>query len=328
MSTNRSKIFFTTCNPYNLGTAFLVWSVYFVTQQKNFYSIKQHEVLSVPENPLLNGTAHKMESNTTGKSHDIKELIANFEGTKNLQHVRFFPHVNSLTQYNDENKKFQKNAGALGLKVINIISENSQGLISFLRDSYEDLTWQQDIQKVKKHCLRFWPSFLENEDIFLDKLHTWHDIRENIALNIRPSEYDEIGKDIEQSHNLHTCLIKQFLFEPKDEIIKILKFLDCKFDNEMVERWLTIHEQWSQNIKHYIRFCDDLDLIISNIIGNKSMSLQEYKMTVLKEAVLVHFLMYRYDLNLANKVEKLPGNTADIHNLLHANTRTGIQKIY
>ena len=42
---------------------------------------------------------------------------------------------------------------------------------------------------VKKHCLHRWPDFFTNKEIFDDKLESFHDIREQIAFNIRPYDY-------------------------------------------------------------------------------------------------------------------------------------------
>ena len=71
-----------------------------------------------------------------------------------------------------------------------------------------------------------------------------------------------------------------------------------------------------------------MDEIIYNIVNKQDMDISKYKMTVLKEGVLLHFLMFKHDLNLKTRVETLPGNTKDISYLLGKNDRTGIQKLY
>ena len=58
------------------------------------------------------------------------------------------------------------------------------------------------------------------------------------------------------------------------------------------------------------------------------MDLKKYKMNVLKEAVLLHLLMFKHDLNFKKQIEKIPNNTKDIFTLLEKNNRTGIEKLY
>jgi hypothetical protein len=51
-------------------------------------------------------------------------------------------------------------------------------------------------------------------------------------------------------------------------------------------------------------------------------------MDVLKEGVLLHFLMFKHDLNIKIKTEVLPKNTKEILELLGKNQRTGLAKLY
>lgn len=306
----------------------MVWSIYFITGQKEWYSIQKDQILLTPPNPLKKGTAHKMDSNTTYSMGNLKALIEKLIKTQKMGHVRFFPKATSLAEYDHGNKKFHELAEFHGVKVIDVTTQGLQGLLAFLRHRYEDLTWQHNIDKVKKHCLSIWPSFFDNPKIFADRLNTWHDLRENIAFHIRPHEHPQSLRQVIDRKNVYTCQIKNWLFDPKFEIIKILNFLGFEYTTMMIDRWLSIHDKWSANLKHYIKFCDDIDLILFNIINRNSMSLKEYKMDVLKEAVLLHFLMYKHNLNLKTKIDKFPDNTNDITNLISVNTRTGIEDLY
>lgn len=58
------------------------------------------------------------------------------------------------------------------------------------------------------------------------------------------------------------------------------------------------------------------------------MNLGKYKMDVLKEGVLLHFLMFKHDLNLNTKIDILPANTKAIAELLGKNKRKGIENLY
>jgi hypothetical protein len=324
-----NNIFATTCDQYNVGTAFLVWSIHHITGQKKYYSLEKEKTEVIPDNPLLHGTAHKTDLNVYWSTSNLENTIDRLNTSKSLNHVRFFPHTHSLSQYNIENKKFQNSIGEHGVKVINITCEKTQSLIGFLRANYEDLTWQNDIDKVKKHCLHYWPHFLDNADIFLNKLNTLHDIRENIAFNLRPYEFWKLyGNKTNSNKNTYVSQIEDFLFNGEKEIKKILKFLNYEYEEAEINTWQEIHKQWSDDVKHYINFCNDIELIVKNIINNTEMDLKKYKMNVLKEAVILHLLMYKHDLNFKKQTDKMPNNTQDIFILLTKNDRVGIEKLY
>jgi len=58
------------------------------------------------------------------------------------------------------------------------------------------------------------------------------------------------------------------------------------------------------------------------------MNLEQYRMDVLKEGVLLHLLMFKHDLNLTKSIEKLPNDTQEIFKLLGRNNRTGQDEVY
>jgi len=329
MSTNRfNKIFATTCDQYNLGTAFLVWSIHYLIDQQQFYSLQTRKNEIVPNNPLLNGTAHKMKRNRYSFSLNLKDILDEASTNNNFNHIRFFPDTKSLDQYAVENIKFQTDIEKYGIKVINITTNKLQTLLPFLRAHYEDLNWQNNFEAVKKHCLHYWPNFFNNLEIFPSKLTNWHDIRENIAFHIRPFENKDLNKNHLSSDNVLHIQFQDLLFDGRQEILKIFDFLKFNYKKEKVKNWYTIHEKWSKNLKNYVLFCNDLELIVRNIIENKKMDLKKYKINVLKEAVILHLLMFKYNYNLRTQTNRLPNCTSKIYKLLIENNRIGIEKIY
>jgi len=121
---------------------------------------------------------------------------------------------------------------------------------------------------------------------------------------------------------------QDFLFHGKEEIFKILNFLNFTYKKEKIKYWCDIHKKWSTNLKNYVLFCNDIELIVQNIILNKKMDLKKYKINVLKEAVILHLLMFKYNYNLRTQTNRLPNCTAKIYKLLIENNRIGIEKIY
>ena len=322
------KIFAVTSDQFNLGTTFVIWSIHHLNGQTKFFSLENNQISVIPSDPLLRGTAHHMEPNEIKSIADIEETMTQMIAHDGLNHFRFVPKEPSLDLYFLQSNKFQKKMNERSIKVINVGCKKLQALIGFLRYNKADLTWQNDIDKVKKHCIQYWPNFMDKPEIFPDRLQTWHDIRENIAFNIRPYDHwAQWERKVEQEKNVYDCDFKSFLFDPAKEMSRILDFLGIKHSNRFTE-WLKVHDKWLENIAHYINFIDDIDEIIYNIVNKQDMEISKYKMTVLKEGVLLHFLMFKHDLNLKTRVETLPGNTKDISYLLGKNDRTGIQKLY
>jgi len=330
MSTNRfNKIFATTCDQYNLGTAFLIWSIHYLIDQQQFYSLKTGKNELVPNNPLLNGTAHKMRPNRYRFSLNLKDILDKVSTSNYINHIRFFPDTKNLDQYAVENIKFQRDIEKYGIKVLNITSNKLQTLLPFLRAHYEDLNWQNNFEAVKKHCVHYWPNFFSNLEIFPSKLNNWHDIRENIAFHIRPFENKILNNTTHKNPtNVLIIQFQDFLFDGRQEILKIFDFLKFEYKKEKIKNWSTIHKKWSKNLKNYVLFCNDLELIVSNIIKNKKMDLKKYKINILKEAVILHLLMFKYNYNFKTNSDRLPNCTSEIYKLLIKNNRTGIEKIY
>jgi len=103
-----NKIFATTCDQYNLGTAFLVWSIHYLIDQQQFYSLKTGKNEIVPNNPLSNGTAHKMKPNMFQYSLNLEDTLDKILINNSFNHLRFFPKTKILHQYTVENINFKE----------------------------------------------------------------------------------------------------------------------------------------------------------------------------------------------------------------------------
>jgi hypothetical protein len=317
-----NKIFAVTCDQFNLGTTFLIWSIHYCTNEKDFYSIADDEFVTISEDPFDGITAHKMRPNRYRPVFDVDAII-NHSGGK-LNHFRDFS-----KKYRDtgtsSTKPFLAKMETHGIKTINITCTGLQFLIGFLRFTYTEPNWQNNFDAVKKHCKHYWPRFFDDAHIYENRLTTWHDIREGIAFNIRPYQIPAIGNN---NKNIYDCEFEDLLTNGKKEILNILDFLDLKAHTPNLDHWCDMHDIWKGYLHHYINFCNDIEMIIESILKNKSIDLEQYRMDVLKEGVLLHLLMFKHGLNLTKSIEKLPHNTQEIFKLLGKNDRTGIQKIY
>lgn len=324
-------IFTITCDQFNLGTVFLIWSIHYLTGKKNFYFAKNNVKIEIPDNPLLRGiTAHKFLPNHGSSIQEFNEVLEKVKlemKQGELNHIKYTPKAATILDYHVDKNSFHEHAQSLGLKTINVSCDGLQHLIGFLRFNHEQPNWQGNMETIRKHCTHYWPDFFKNPEIFNNNLNTLHDIREGIAFHVRPYDF---WADHERKHLdfvKHTRF-EDLLFQGQDELSRILSFLKLDCDQTKLESWSQVHEVWKENLGHYIAFTNDIELIIENTLANKSMDLQKYKLDVLKEGVLLHLLMFKHDLNLVIDIEEFPNNTQDLYKLLGKNPRTGIQKIY
>lgn len=317
-----NNFFAVTCDQFNLGTTFLIWSIYYCADKKGYYSIRDDQFKTIPSNPFDGMTAHQMKPNTV---YDLDHIVKDTDQPgDSLKHIRFFPDASYLDTGVVSNKPFLEKVQKLGIRSVNITCTGLQFLIGFLRDSYTQPRWQQDFDAVKKHCKHYWPTFFDDAHIYENQLQTWHDIREGIAFNIRPYQFPTMEKNA----NTYDCQIQDLLDNGKNELLNILQFLKIGPHTPNLDHWCAMHKIWKEYFQHYIFFCNDVETIVECILHKKPLDLEKYQMDVLKEGVLLHLLMFKHNLNLNESIEKLPPNTQEISELLRKNNRTGIQKIY
>jgi len=318
------KIFALTCDQFNLGIHFLTWSIHYCSNEKNFFNVRDDSFVTIPENPFEGVTAHKMPANTT--TSPVKDLrVIMDRSEEKLNHIREFPDASYLETGIPSNKTFLATMKANGIKSVNLTCSGPQFIIGFLRWHDAKPNWQHNFDAVKKHCKHYWPKFFDDAHIYENGLTTWHDIREGIAFNVRPYEFPAMGNN---DKNTYDCQLEDLLTNGKKEILAILDFLNIKVYEQNLDHWCAMQNIWKDHVYHYINFCNDIEMIIECILNHRSMSLEHYRMDVLKEGVLLHLLMFKHDLNLARSVEKLPRDTKIIYDLLGKNNRTGHDKLY
>jgi len=84
------------------------------------------------------------------------------------------------------------------------------------------------------------------------------------------------------------------------------------------QSWIKVYKHW-QRI-HDTKLSKDYWTILSSIINNKSMDLSRYNLDLVKEALIQHGLIYKYNLNLKTwNLDKFPDNTRDLYQLLEEN---------
>jgi hypothetical protein len=322
-------IFLITNDQFNLGNVFLIWSVHYLSGGDDYYDVRIDAKRPIPDNPLLKGiTAHKMKPNFVRTIDSFLDVIERMPKDNSINHIKFNIKARSLEQHHRTNHEIQIVSSSKGIKCINMTCVDNQHLVGFLRHDREQPQWQKDIDIVSEHCKHYWPYFFENASIFQDRLKTFHGIRENIAFNIRLNDFWTHLPRRNDNELVYHCQYDNWVKNGLDEIKKVLKFLGLPCRTEREATWCEVHAVWRQSHMPYLDFCDDIYKIIYSIVTNKSLDLTKYKLDVLKEAVILHLLIFKHHLNLKQQVDRLPQNSRLIFSLLEENQRTGLEKLY
>jgi hypothetical protein len=102
---------------------------------------------------------------------------------------------------------------------------------------------------------------------------------------------------------------------------EICNSLDLNIDQSRFAEWAEIYKHW--RLVHQPSFGRHLDRIVDSIVNNKYMLLDRFKIDFLKESIIQHYLIVKYNLNLKTwGLEKFPNNTQDLHKLLEPNIHT------
>ena len=322
-------IFSVTCDQFNLGATFLIWSTHYLSGNDKYHSIEKNKILQIPNNPLSGGTAHKFIANEITSIKDCHHYLDTQHNTPgHINHIKYYPVVETLREYHSLNKDFQLSMIDRKIPIINMSCKNLQHLIGFLRSDYEQDKWQNDFEIVKKHCKHYWPDILDDAEIYPDNLTTFHGIREAIAFRLRPYDFWEHHK----THNFTDRILTNDFYDLLTNGYKVIKstmsYLNLQIIDARLEDWSRTQKKWSAELMPYMDFCNDIEHIIDNIVANKKIDLGRYRMDVLKEAVLLHLLIYKHNLNLTISIDKLPNDTQEIYKLLGKNTRSTIKKLY
>jgi hypothetical protein len=147
--------------------------------------------------------------------------------------------------------------------------------------------------------------------------HIW-DQREQLALCIRPLDLSETIVPFVHGNNVLKFTSDNVWYDLENCLIKMLSSCDITPRTDLLEIWRSVYNKW-QKI-HDTKFSIDYWKILDHIYHGKQLNLSEYKINFIKEALIQHGLIFRYNLNVSTwNLEKLPSDCKDIHNILEPN---------
>jgi hypothetical protein len=160
------------------------------------------------------------------------------------------------------------------------------------------------------------------------EFHRW-DRREFLALNLRPWEEKLMEGKVDFTIP-HLYLDAQELwYDGLNTMIKTLDYLGLKLDDSRLDHWNNVYTEWQQIQFVHLAFTWNFDHIIECIINGRSHDLSRYKLSLVKEAMMQHALIYKHGLTLKGwGLENFPDDTKDLHQLLEPNVYHDVEDLY
>jgi hypothetical protein len=331
---------------YNsVGCTFIDWSVYFLSNQSQYYNVKSSRWLPLSQNPLTGLNSHGHEKNHPQGYDTTKHFIEHIESLSSNQLHSIYPWallpgavadylnlspesigdpdtLKRITQFKkDDYNELLNFCHTKQIKTVfvqadpgSILYYQKKRVLTYLLLDYK--TVATNIQQLNDE---FQTVFFNNSIADWQSrglTETW-DVRERLALDTRPFDQDLIDfvPDLQHPHLWINSL--DLWTRTPDILEKIMKFLELPIDCEKFNQWLPICSKWQKIQLDILEFCFNQEHIVNAIINNWH---YEIDLTFDQEVIIQHCLIYQHGLNLKTwQLEKFPKNTKDLHKLLEPN---------
>jgi hypothetical protein len=332
-----------TTSKNSVGCSFVDWSINFLSGNNTYFNVKQSKWIELSNNPVdkYNSHGHKKNhpSGLTDTIEHINEFLKNPTG---LYTMYPFPlHVDSVCRLlgiecnrlsvPDLLNLVQQSQHRDYVNLINYCIDKSVKVI-YVHNNYQSVGHSWNIRSLDRQIIK--PEPYETLDFayqdfykvyFNDNSSSWNstnsnsrwDIRENIALNIRPFDsrmFAEIG--ITKPHLWVDC--QELWHNTSEVLIRIMKFISVPINSQRWDDWLPVMCAWQDIQRRNLKFHYTLDHIVNSIVNDWYYPLEP--LTLQQEAIIQHCLIYKHNLNLKTwQLEQFPNNTQDLHTLLEVN---------
>jgi len=311
---------------YSIGCTFLDWTIHWVSGQNKFYNI---ETGAGPlcNNPVKKLNAHGHNKNFISDSKEILRALDQFDNWSPCKLNSFYlskpsmvisdlKDIDNINTYNQKQVKEYNN-------LLSVVEESQTPIIYSNLNEYSMTTsfyinYPRVIEKPNLLTGKIPRSQKKQlEDILKlffgkDADSVW-DLREKLALDIRPFECNQVN--ITANH--YYIDSRELWFDLHNQLPSIIDYLKLTIDKDRFNHWLPIYYQWQNTQLDILRFGWSIEKIIDAIVNNRPLDLKKYNLDLYKEIVILHSLLYKYNLNIKGYgLEKFPDNTEQIHTLL------------
>lgn len=292
--------------PAGCGGTFLDWSLnylcghdktYFIRFEKN--KLAEEYERDLVADPVRENNAHKHKAVHPLRAGSLPVLIPKLENTKN-DFATFF-----LAEVVDHDKQ---------INIQRHVAE-SYPHVKFIMYTFGETA--TDFIFVSKNDRVGVPA--ENILNTTDICNPWEE-RDSLALRYMDVVESQNTYDVSGLDNVITLSMDNIIASSLySEILKIFEWAGMTLCNERIDHWKDVHGAWLKSCD--VEFFTNIDYIVDCIINNVDYDLEQHRMTLAKEIVIMNKLLFKHNLNIKHfGFDQLPNNTLDWHSLLEENT--------
>lgn len=328
-----------------VGGTFVDWSMYFLSGQDNFYSVEHNSVIPLSQDPVSNKNAHSHKKNHPdgfemtrdyfdkfSKSDCDVDFFSTYTYPYLLLRVKNLLGLDTASPTDLQKIKAYQSADIVQLfdwchdSSIKVVHVSSKGIspLYLLNPRYPGFFVPGTQQFKNNRYDKIWELFYQDSITkwqLSDETDIW-DIRERLALDIRPFDMYEIP--VGSSHD-HLRLNCQDIWTREDAIFEVIDYVDLPLLDNRIPVWREIYRRWQTIQFQHLKFCHYFEDIVEAVVNNWYMKID---LTFIEEAVIQHALIYQHGLNLKTwNLKQFPKNTQDLHKLLESNIHS-VESIY
>lgn len=285
----------------------LAWSIYYLSGQTHYYYAGFDYWFDVQSEPVSDGVSEiEIEVDGSGDPAEFKQLQKDLKSNTEFNGLRI---ICTRAIESRENNKEILDAIAECDKVIVVGSNKDGHLYGNKATKFDD--------ELDDYLLEYFKDSMAGWD---DVKDTAWDRREFIALNHRPFNNKAITNIVDIKQPYFFIDTAELYTNFKLLLPKLFEFLEEPICQEHLDQWEVIYDNRKNSLRDRIGWDRNFQNIIYGIISGEDMELGKFKLDLIREATILHELLYKHNLSIKGYgLDELPRNTKDIHDLLEPN---------
>jgi hypothetical protein len=333
-----------TSSLHSVGATFVNWSIHFLSGHDQFYSVKNQAWIPVVSNPVSKINAHGHDKNHPSGLAGTQSYVEQFRRTPG-DLFSFYPfpmHADVACQQlghgipEQLDPKLTQQIQSYRCKdwtnMINYCLEQDLKVI-YVELAQQNLLYSQAIRSLgsmfstPRRAQTAQETTTHVVDLFFQNDYkTWQrqgldnvwDQREFLALCCRPFDNSYQNWQFDRTRPHLWIGSESMWYNGLETIQRIMDFCELPIDQARLNSWLVVYREWQQIQLNILEFTFNYQHIVDAIVNNWYYKLDN--LTFEQEIIIQHCLIYQHELNLQTwQLEKFPGNTQQLHQLLEPN---------
>lgn len=301
-----------------VGGTFLCWTIYYLSGDNEYFSVRHNKVIPLTDNPLTNKNAHNFAVNQIHTSNQILDFVSLVSS-----------HANSILYMHQLNSNTKEGVDAIcnnAEKNIVVMLGPKEVLYNSKYESraniYQSVITDKILSTVDEAYCDFYEHFFKQSKEEWDSqgLNDIWDIREFLALNLDFfDQSNRITKYLPPISDYFYINANDLWINFDQVVHELFVYLGRTINDIRYQKWIDVYKQWQKVHTNRLRFIWYFDDIIEFILQGESFDLTKLNLDVRQEAAIQHVLIYKHGLNLKTWQLTKFINTKQLHDLLETN---------